>query len=794
MLPASTLNRTSNESRRLATLLDYDILDTPAEQAFDDLALLAARICDTPIALVSLVADDHQWYKSRVGIDAKQTSREISFCAHAIEQDGVFIVPDATRDERFANNPLVTGDPHIRFYAGAPLVVEDGHTLGTLCVIDRVSRQFTAEQTEALRVLARQAVAQLELRRSMKRMAESLKHLDGQAQQLAASKRFAQSTVDALAAHVAILDEHGTIISVNRAWRQFANANGGRGSRFVEGANYLDVCESSTGPCSSEAVHVVHGIRSVITGERDAFDLEYPCHSPSKKRWFVVRISRFEGDGPKRIVVAHENITRRREAEEKLRHDALHDGLTGLPNRVLFHDRVAQCLARAKREPDYHFAVLFMDLDRFKIVNDSLGHAAGDRILTTVAQRLRESVRATDGINSSNLGDGVAAVDDDGDEDEGQSIVARLGGDEFTVLLDGIREVDDAARIADHLLKAVCRPVQFDNHELETTASIGIVFGQPGYESEKDVLRDADAAMYKAKDAGKNQFAVFDQTLHEAAMKIMRMESDLRHAVERNEMVLHYQPIFSLHTRQLMGFEALVRWEREGVLISPDQFIPLAEDCGSIIPIGAWVFKEACQQLSIWRSQYPQLASLTMSINLSRRQFADPKLLEVLSNVLRSANVNPASIKLEITESVIMSDPEGTCKVLVALKAMGLRLSMDDFGTGYSSLSCLHRFPLDELKVDRSFIINLHDRKDAAAVVHAVVCLAHNMGLLVVAEGLENPEHVSFLQALDCDYGQGYHFARPMPQQLCIPYLHAEVTRLNMTVGKQLPRMVRASA
>lgn len=363
MLPASTLNRTSNESRRLATLLDYDILDTPAEQAFDDLVLLAARICDTPIALVSLVADDHQWYKSRVGIDAKQTSREISFCAHAIEQDGVFIVPDATRDERFANNPLVTGDPHIRFYAGAPLVVEDGQTLGTLCVIDRVSRQFTAEQTEALRVLARQTVAQLELRRSMKRMAESLKHLDGQAQQLAASERFAQSTVDALAAHVAILDEHGTIISVNRAWRQFANANGGRGSRFVEGANYLDVCESSAGPCSSEAVHVVHGIRLVITGERDVFDLEYPCHSPSEKRWFVVRISRFEGDGPKRIVVAHENITRRREAEEKLRHDALHDGLTGLPNRVLFHDRVAQCLARAKREPDYHFAVLFMDLE-----------------------------------------------------------------------------------------------------------------------------------------------------------------------------------------------------------------------------------------------------------------------------------------------------------------------------------------------------------------------------------------------------------------------------------------------
>ncbi|HEY0009904.1 MAG TPA: EAL domain-containing protein [Tepidisphaeraceae bacterium] len=735
----------ADEAGRLAALHAYQILDTPQERAFDDLTLLAARICGTPISVVSLIDADRQWFKSKVGLSAPETARDISFCAHAIHGTDLFVVPDARQDERFADNPFVTEQPHIRFYAGAPLITPSGHALGTLCVIDSVPHHITDDQAHALQALSRQAMSQMQLRRSVAQLTDTLTDL-------AESERFARSTVDALSAHVAILDQHGKILAVNQAWREFTSRNGGSSNAFAEGSNYLRVCDSASGSCSNEAAAVGEGIRGVMRGERPLFELEYPCHSPTERRWYVVRVSRFTGEGPLRVVVSHENVTQRREAVDKLRHDALHDGLTGLPNRTLFHERVGRCLAQARRDPHYHFAVLFMDLDRFKIVNDSLGHAAGDRLLTTVAQRLRECLRESDTVVSS----------DTRDDDESDPVVARLGGDEFTVLLDGLRTPGDAARVAQRLLAAVCQPVAFAGHELEITASIGIVAGNADYASEKDVLRDADAAMYKAKEAGKNRFAIFDESLHAAAVARLEMESDLRHAVERNELLLHYQPIVSLQTKKLKGFEALVRWQRNGRLISPGEFIPLAEDIGLIVPIGAWIMQQACRQLADWQSRFPDAASMSMSINLSRRQLIDPDLVPMVNRILKTTGVNPESVILEITESVIMDDQDGARAVLTALKATGVRLSMDDFGTGYSSLSCLHRFPLSELKVDRGFIADLQGKRGAAAVVHAVIGLAHNLGLVVVAEGLEKLEHVAFLQAMDCDYGQGYLFAKPL--------------------------------
>ncbi|MDB5304231.1 MAG: hypothetical protein JWM97_1780, partial [Phycisphaerales bacterium] len=437
-------------------------------------------------------------------------------------------------------------------------------------------------------------------------------------------------------------------------------------------------------------------------------------------------------------------------AGEKMAHQALHDALTGLPNRVLFHDRVGRCLKRATRNSNYHFAVLCLDLDGFKVVNDSLGHAAGDQLLTTVARRLESCLRETD-TTARGAGEPPEAV------------VARMGGDEFTMLLDDLRDPHDAARVAERILAAVSRPVEFEGQEITTTASIGIVVGGPQYDSDKDVLRDADAAMYKAKNSGKNRSAIFDAALHEAAVTRLRVESDLRHAVERNELLLHYQPIISLRTRELAGFEALVRWGRDGKLISPADFIPIAEDTGLIIPIGAWVLREACHQLAAWRESFPGLPLVTMSINLSRRQLGDPGLLLLLERVFEETGLDPGAVKLEITESIIMDDAEAAREILAAIKAMGVKLAMDDFGTGHSSLSCLHRFPIDVLKIDRSFILNFEGQRDAAAVVQAIVTLAHNLGMAVVAEGLETPEQVAFLQALDCDYGQGFLFSKPVP-------------------------------
>ncbi|MCH8342770.1 MAG: EAL domain-containing protein [Planctomycetes bacterium] len=450
----------------------------------------------------------------------------------------------------------------------------------------------------------------------------------------------------------------------------------------------------------------------------------------------ILRVARKMSDTERRL----------REREHQLRHDALHDSLTGLSNRALLNDRIEQCIERAKRHRDYRFALLFLDLDRFKVINDSLGHTVGDQLLVAIAKRFDACLRSTDTL---------ARPD--------REVLARLGGDEFVILLEDLRDDTDASRVAERILAELSPAFQLAGHEITASASIGIALSGTDYDRADYMLRDADTAMYHAKAAGRSRYQVFDKPMHERAVKHLQLESDLRRALERQQFELHYQPIVSLKTARITGFEALIRWNHpKRGLVSPADFIPLAEETGLIVPIGRWVLHEACRQLRAWQEHCPPDQSLSININISKRQVSEGNLARDVTKVLRRTGIDSRCLKLEITETVIMENPDSIMAVLGELKELGVELHMDDFGTGSSSLTHLHHFPLDVLKIDRAFLENLQGNLQYAAVVHAVVTLAHNLNMEVTAEGIETSEQLAQILALDCDYGQGFLFSKPL--------------------------------
>ena len=433
------------------------------------------------------------------------------------------------------------------------------------------------------------------------------------------------------------------------------------------------------------------------------------------------------------------DITARKLAEERLLHDALHDHLTGLPNRALFMDRLGMAIAHAKRRLSYTYAVLFIDLDRFKNVNDSLGHSVGDELLIAVARRLEACLRPGD-------------------------TVARLGGDEFTILLDEVADVDHAVQVAQRLHREMARPFKVQVHEVFVTMSLGITLGAGGhYNRPEEVLRDADTAMYGAKTSGKARDAVFDYQMHDRAVALLELETDLRRAVERAEFEIYYQPIVSLATGKIDAFEALLRWRhpRRGLLV-PDSFVPVAEDTGLIVPIGWWVLHEACRQLADWQSLPWTGQHLAVTVNLSGKQFMQADLVERVEEILGSTGIRSGSLRLEMTESTIMEQAEEAVEKLMALRRLGVKLYIDDFGTGYSSLSYLHRLPVDALKIDRSFISEMDSEAERAEIVGTIVTLARTLRMDVAAEGIETAEQVTRLRALACHYGQGFFFSEPL--------------------------------
>jgi predicted signal transduction protein with EAL and GGDEF domain len=439
-----------------------------------------------------------------------------------------------------------------------------------------------------------------------------------------------------------------------------------------------------------------------------------------------------------------------RTAHERLVHDAIHDHLTQLPNRAHFKERLNRALARRARRKDYRFAVLFVDLDRFKHVNDSLGHAAGDRLLMMFAERLAAAVRAEDVVSRM---PNAASLP--------EPTLARFGGDEFAVLLDGIREPFDAVRVAKRVQQMATLPLALDGQDVFASASIGVAVATDAHRSAEDIIRDADLAMYRAKNSG-GGYSVFDAALHDEAVRRLRLETDLRRAVERREFVVWYQPIVSLADHQAVGVEALVRWQHpERGLVSPGEFFEVAEEVGLITQIDEWVLRESCRQVHEWRRNGSVPDEFTISVNLSAKAFAQESLVQHVTSILRETAAPSTSLRLEITEGAAIKDPARARVVLAQLRSLGVRISLDDFGTGYSSLSYLQALPLDTLKIDRSFVAGIGTDEDKGEIVKLIVGLARTLGLEIVAEGTETSEQVDYLRELGCSLGQGYYFARP---------------------------------
>ncbi|MEH2069429.1 MAG: amino acid permease [Nostoc sp.] len=435
-----------------------------------------------------------------------------------------------------------------------------------------------------------------------------------------------------------------------------------------------------------------------------------------------------------------QDIIKRQNAQEELLHNSLHDVLTGLPNQSLFIQRVQHSIERTKQDNNYLFAVLFLDVDRFKVVNDSLGHLLGNQLLIAISHRLKSVVRAGD-------------------------VVARFGGDEFTILIEEIDDINTAIQIAERIKKVLALPFQLNEHRVFANASIGIAFSKVDYQQAAQIIRDADVAMYSAKALGKARYQVFDQKMHESASLLLELETALRHALllKQEEFRLYYQPIISLLTGKIIGFEALIRWHHpERGIVSPQDFIPLAEETGMIVSIGQWVLYQACHQMHIWHQQFPSSLNLTISVNFSGKQISQPDIFKQVKLILQQTGLKPCSLKLEITESLLMDNFELATTVLSQLTALNIELHMDDFGTGYSSLNYLHRLPIKTIKIDRSFVNNIGSRGENLEIVRAIVTLAHNLNMSVTAEGIETVEQLAQLKALQCDYGQGYFFLPPL--------------------------------
>ena len=513
-----------------------------------------------------------------------------------------------------------------------------------------------------------------------------------------------------------------------------------------------------------------------VQGATPQFSCEYRLlHKDGQYRWMLCRgVATLDAGGrPLRAAGSQTDITNRKMAEAQLRHDALHDTLTGLPNRTLLAERLERCLVQSRRDPNFVFAVIFIDLDHFKVINDSLGHLVGDHLLIALAKRMNACVRATDTLSFD------------------ESDLIRFGGDEFVLLLQGLRGEADALRLAERVQLAVAEPLLVDGHTIHTSLSMGIALSRPSYQHAEEMLRDADIALYRVKTGGRGRYELFNAEMHESALTRWRTENELRHAIGNDELVLHYQPIFSLGTGQLKHFEALVRWQHPvRGLIPPGEFIALAEETGLIAPLGLWVIEEACKQLQRWHLT-ERLRELSIAVNVSGKQFAQPSFVDDLLAILARTGTEARHLRIEITESALMENGSPAMDMLQRLHDHDLKLHLDDFGTGYSSLSYLHRMPVDALKIDRSFVSNMGSDRGSLSIVQTIIALSRALDIQVIAEGVETQTQLDLLRSLGCDAAQGYLFCKPISAAAATD--RYTVPHREPTIQAPTPRLRRVS-
>lgn len=607
-----------DEVHRIASLYATNLLGTGAEEAFDRITRIAARLLKVPMAVVSLVGKDTQWFKSRCGVESQQTPREISFCAHAILIDEPLVVPDAFNDPRFCDNPMVVGGPCIRFYAGVQLHSIDRKKLGTLCIMDCSPRTLSAADLEDLRDLARM-VEQAIYHRQLATAAQALQ-------------------------------------------QELAQEAGGR--RL---------------PAAGQVAYLLN-----------------------------------------------------------------HDMLTGLANRPALVRAIQDGLGDW-RARGTHAVVACINIDRFKRLNELLGHRAGDEALVAITRSLQDNLR-------------------DGD------MLARAGSDEFMLLLGDAGDDEQARQLLERLLHAVSRQIISGGNEIALTCSIGYARFPENGDDADTLLTNAALAMRHAKTLGGGVVHPFSSDLRLEHGRRLTLESHLRRAAQHGELFLQYQPKIDLHTGGIGGFEALICWQHpEYGLIRPDEFIPIAEETGLIVPIGEWAVRAAVTQLAAWRDE--GMPGIPVAVNLSARQFLQSDVIAFVEEVLREAAVDPRTLELELTESVSMSDPVRSAATMRRLRELGVTLSIDDFGTGYSSFAYLKRLPIDKLKIDRSFITDMTQSAESLAIVHAIVAMAHRLGLVVIAEGVESADQVAALRKVGCDQIQGYYYSKPLRAGDCAAYI-----------------------
>jgi len=539
--------------------------------------------------------------------------------------------------------------------------------------------------------------------------------------------------LESLPSHAAVLDTAGSVVAANTS---FCSLIRDVAPDAVLGDAFRIFCARVLSAPTLATVR--QGLASLVCGKIPRYEIDLPCGPAEAPVWHCLSLTPLHGRQPG-VLALLTDITRQKQLEEHILHDAFHDNLTGLFNRALFLNRLDQAIKRLKRDPEAFYAVLYLDMDRFKLVNKTFGHVTGDRLLMVIANRLQKLLRDVDTL-------------------------ARFGGDEFAILAEGLKGAEEAGTMADIVLRQLAAPFRLKKQEIFVKGSIGVVLGSSAYEHPDQILRDADNAMYSSKEHGGDHFTIFDAGLRVVTQRRMEMELALRQALDNGEISAHYQPIVSLRSGEITGFEALARWKhpRQG-FIPPAEFIPIAEETGLINELGAFILRQSCLRMVELADKHPGTARLTLSVNISGRQFKRPEFVDEAAAILAETGIDPSRVQLELTESVLMDDADAAVATIKRLKALSVKVVIDDFGTGYSSLSYIQRFPFDSLKVDRSFVGNMNEAEQNMEIVRTIIAMAHKLGLEVVAEGVELAEHRSALADLRCEGAQGYFFSKPVP-------------------------------